>query len=438
MPKLPITELRAFHKNPRRGDVATIVESLDRLGQYRPIVVNLGTKTGRPNEVLAGNHTVQAAKKLGWKEIDAHIVDVDDDTAARIVLVDNKSNDNATYDHADLLELVKTVTDLEATGWTPAEISDIADELADDVPDETAGEFDDAPPAPEKPVTEPGDIWLLGPHRLICGDATDPDVIAQLIGDDPADCLSPDPPYGVEYVGKTKDALTIENDGAAGLPALLRDAFTAAATGIRPGAPVYVAHADTERLTFETALAVSGFQVRQNLIWVKNTMVMGRSDYHYQHEPILTAESPTGDTDTDEGEAAEGDEVKTHTPVLYGFKNGGAGRLGRGGPRWYGDNRGTTVIEVPKPPANRDHPTMKPVDLILPMLRRSVKRGGVVLDPFGGSGSTLIAADIRKARARIVELDPRYCDVIARRWQQLAGKLPIRDGRGEHDFNPDN
>src|SRR5690625_3276165 len=150
MPKLPITELRAFHKNPRRGDVATIVESLDRLGQYRPIVVNLGTKTGRPNEVLAGNHTVQAAKKLGWKEIDAHIVDVDDDTAARIVLVDNKSNDNATYDHADLLELVKTVTDLEATRSTPAQIPDLAHELPDTLPDHHAAALAAPPTAPPR------------------------------------------------------------------------------------------------------------------------------------------------------------------------------------------------------------------------------------------------------------------------------------------------
>lgn len=430
MPTMPIADLAAFHKNPRRGDVATIVESLDRLGQYRPIVVNRGTKTGRKNEVLAGNHTVLAAKQLGWKEIDVHLVDVDDDTAARIVLVDNKSNDNATYDHADLLELVKTVSDLEATGWTPAEISDIADQLADDVVEDTEGEFDEAPPAPEIPETEPGDVWILGEHRLICGDATDPETIARLMGDDLADCMWTDPPYGVEYVGKTKDALTIVNDGAEGLPALLRDAFTAAATGLRPGAPVYVAHADTERLTFETALAVTGYQVRQNLVWVKNTLVMGRSDYHYQHEPILTAQGPEEDAEQPENP----EEIKTHTPVLYGFREGGAGRLGRGGPRWYGDNTGTTVIEVPKPPASRDHPTMKPVDLILPMLRRSVKRGGIVLDPFGGSGSTLIAADIRRARARIVEIDPRYCDVIARRWQQLTGLAPVREGRGEHKF----
>lgn len=430
MPSIALADLHAFHKNPRRGDVATIAESLDKLGQYRPIVVNRGTHTGRPNEVLAGNHTVLAARQLGWQEIDAHFVDVDEDTAARIVLVDNKSNDNATYDHADLLELLKTIPDLEATGWTPEEVGTIADALAEEEDTDTDGALDEAPPAPEIPETRPGDVWILGAHRLVCGDSTDPAVLARLMGDERADCLWTDPPYGVEYVGKTKDALRIENDGAAGLGELLRDAFAAVAGVMRHGAPLYVAHADTERVTFETAFKAAGFLFRQNLIWVKNTIVLGRSDYHYQHEPILTGQAPE-----EPAPAAGGDELKEHTPVLYGFTPGGAGRLGRGGARWYGDDSGSTVIEVPKPPANREHPTMKPVDLILPMLRRSVRRGGIVLDPFGGSGSTLIAADIRNAQARVVELDPRYCDVICRRWQQFTGLIPEREGEGKHDFD---
>lgn len=240
------------------------------------------------------------------------------------------------------------------------------------------------------------------------------------LGGDRPDCVWTDPPYGVSYVGGT--GLTIMNDGKAGLPELLLGAFTTLAAVCRPGAPVYIAHADTERLAFETAAREVGLLVRQNLVWVKNTLVMGRSDYHWKHEPVLAAEAP-----------AEAEEGLTHEPVLYGFTPApkGAGRLGRGGQWWFGDNRQSTVFEVPKPKANADHPTMKPVDLILRMLANSCPEGGLVLDLFGGSGSTLIAAHHHKARAFLVELDPRYVDVICTRWQQHTGQLPVLDSTGE-------
>ena len=163
----------------------------------------------------------------------------------------------------------------------------------------------------------------------------------------------------------------------------------------------------------------AGYLVRQNLVWVKNTMVLGHSDYQYQHEPILEATAP-------EMEPGDG---KTHDPILYGFAPGGEGRLGRGGPRWYGPNNSTTVFEVPKPPANREHPTMKPVKLILAMMANSIRPGRIVLDPFGGSGSTLIAAHYHGAHARLVELDPRYVDVICARYQKETGEFPRRNGK---------
>lgn len=176
------------------------------------------------------------------------------------------------------------------------------------------------------------------------------------------------------------------------------------------------------RLIFEQSMLDAGLLVRQNLIWVKNTMVMGRSDYHYKHEPILEGAVP------DEEDAE-------HQPILYGFTPGGAGRLGRGGPRWFGDNKPTTVFEFPKPSRNGEHPTMKPVELIEAMLKNSCPPGGLVLDLFGGSGSTMIAAHHMRARAALVELDPRYCDVICLRYQQHTGVLPIRLSTGEpQDF----
>lgn len=226
-----------------------------------------------------------------------------------------------------------------------------------------------------------------------------------------------DPPYGVEYVGKTKDALRIKNDGGDDLHRLLTDAWAAVTPHLAPGAPCYVAHSDTRRVTFEQTMAAAGIRVRQNLIWVKNTIVLGRSDYHYQHEPILEAEA-TGRTP-----------LRGHEPILYGFAGHKPGRLGRGGPWWYGGNARATVLEFPKPAASREHPTMKPVDLILAMLANSIRPDSIVIDPFGGSGSTLMACEVHGANARIVELDPKFVDVICARWQKHAGQLPTRAGK---------
>lgn len=402
-----LDSLQPYHRNPRRGNTAVIGESLDRLGQYRPIVVNAGTYTGREREVLAGNHTFFAAQKLGWDTIDIVTVDVDEDTATRIVVADNRTSDLATYDEELLAALLQELPDLDGTGFTDAALEEMLAELAagdGHVP--ILGDPDDAPDLPDEAdaITEPGQVWELGEHRLLCGDSTDQAAVEAFMGGDRADCMWTDPPYGVDYVGKTKDALTIRNDGAKGLEALLAGVFATAVAVLKPGAPAYVAHSDSRRGTFETEFTAAGFSFRQNLLWVKDTMVLGHSDYHYRHEPIL-----------------------------YGFAPGGEGRLGRGGERWYGDNAQTTVFEVPKPARSEVHPNMKPVDLIVLMLENSSRPGAMVFEPFGGSGSTLIAAHMTRRVARVVELDPRYVDVILRRWQEATGVRPRLDG-AEHDF----
>lgn len=393
-----VDELQTFNGNPRQGDISAIVDSLRARGQYRPIVVNRGTHTGREMEVLAGNHTLAAARSIGWTHIDVGIVDVDDETAKGIVLADNRLADLGGYDEEALAALLSDLDDLTGTGYSEEDLNAIL--AAQEIPVENT-DRDDAPALPAgDTISVPGDVYELGPHRVWCGDSTDAAGVAEnLLHDGLADCVWTDPPYGVSYVGKTKDSLTIENDGAEGLAELLQGAMGTLVVSAVEGAPVYVAHADTERVTFETAMRDAGMLVRQNLVWVKNTLVMGRSDYHYKHEPIL-----------------------------YGFTPGGTGRLGRGGPRWYGDNKQTTVLEYSKPSQNSDHPTMKPVDLVIAMLKNSCPPGGKVLDLFGGSGSTLIAAHHLGAKARLVELDPRYVDVICRRWQAHTGVVPVRDG----------
>ena len=392
---VPIDSLTPYQDNPRRGDLEVIKESLAANGQYRPIVANR-----RTGEVLAGNHTLRAAEQLGWTRIAVTWVDVDDETARRIVLVDNRSNDLAGYDDALLASILEDLPDLEGTGYDKAALAELLAGRDDPV---ALTDPDEAAPLPERaPVSRVGDIWELGESRLLVGDATDEAAVLDALGDDRADCVWTDPPYGVDYVGKTKKALVIQNDTREDLPDLLSGAFRTAVAASRYGAPVYVAYAMREHQIFQDALESAGIIIRQHLVWVKNTMVLSHADYQYRHEPII-----------------------------YGFTPGGTGRLGRGGPRWCGDNRATTVFEVDKPPANRDHPTMKPVELIDAMLANSLPTGGLVLDLFGGSGSTLIAAHHRRSRAVLVELDPRYADAICRRWQEHTGIVPVRRVSGE-------
>jgi site-specific DNA-methyltransferase (adenine-specific) len=421
---VPVADLVPYRSNPRVGNLDTIVESLQVNGQYRPIVVNR-----RTNEVLAGNHTLKAALVLGWDRIAATFVDVDDEQAARIVLVDNRANDLAGYDDSALVALLEELGPghLEGTGFSDGDLAALLAGVIDEPPALT--DEDDAPALPKvQPVSKVGDVWLLGPSVLLVGDSTDSALVLDALGGQLADCVWTDPPYGVSYVGGTADALTIENDGKDDLPDLLPAAFRTAVACAKPGAPVYVAHADTERIIFEESMRAAGMLVRQNLVWVKNGLVLGRADYQYRHEPILTAETPPAEAEED----AEG---VTHGPLLYGFTGGGEGRLGRGGPRWFGDNKQTTVFEVPKPKRNGDHPTMKPVELIGRMLANSLPPGGLVLDLFGGSGSTLIAAHHHRSRATLVELDPRYADVICRRYQEHTGTVPVlRDTGQPHDF----
>lgn len=402
-----VGELSTYHRNPRRGAVGMIAESLKARGQYRAIVVNLGRLTGRPLEVLAGNHTLLAAREIGWESIDATTVDVDDAEAARIVAADNRLADLGGYDDADLIEVLETAGELVGTGYSEIDLAALRAAMDEPL---SLTDPDEVPDIPKSvPVSVLGDVWQLGPHRLVVGSSGDLRSVAGAV-QGPVDCVWTDPPYGINYVGgnhrKTSRAraaageMSILNDSIDEALAAWSDALTTVITVARAGAPIYVTvPPGPDQSKFEQVFHGSGVLHRQTLVWVKHRLVLSRSDYHYRHEPIL-----------------------------YGFTPGGEGRLGRGGPRWHGDDKQTTVIEAPMPRASNLHPTMKPVELIEPMLRNSCPRWGVVLDPFGGSGSTLIAAHRAGMRATLVELDPRYADVICRRFQEHTGTIPVRDG----------
>lgn len=246
-------------------------------------------------------------------------------------------------------------------------------------------------------MTEPGDLWTLGSHRLLCGDATDPQDVDRLMGEERAEVLWTDPPYGVDYLGKTADALTIEGDLPQGLEGLLNESFAQASRVLAPGARLYVCHpAGPASATFLGAFAAQGWRLRQTLVWVKDRFVLGHADYHYQHEPILYGHVPAG------------------------------GRWGRGAKGWYGGNARSSVFEIDRPAASREHPTMKPVELIRRCLADASVIGQVVLDPFAGSGSTLVACEMMGRRGFGVEIDPRYCDVAVDRFEALTGTVPTR------------
>lgn len=429
------TDLAPYFRNPRVGNVPLIVDSLKAHGQYKPLVVNRGTLTGRPLEVLAGNHLLQAGLKLGLPTMWVFYVDVDDTEAAKIVLVDNRSSDRGGYDDALLAEVLTDIPDLLGTGYSDGDLSRLLNGLeSGDEGGQT--DSDDVPelPVAGETITAEGDVWLLGPHRLVCGDSRFVDTLTKLVDGATIDALWTDPPYGVDYVGKTADKMTIQNDGADGLADLLSDAFKAALHVLRNGAPCYVACPPGPQIVdFYRELGDAGYLLRQNLVWVKNAMVLGRSDYQYRHEAVLEAETPAPEPDVDDVDPV------THEPIVYGFTPGSKrGRLGRGGPAWFGNNKQTTVFEIAKPAASRDHRTMKPVELVTRTLRNSVARNGSVLDLFGGSGTTLIAAHQLHLRAFLVELSPRYCDVIARRYQEHTGVMPILERTGDGvSFVPD-
>lgn len=386
-----ISDLSTYHKNPRRGDVDAIAESLKARGQYRPIVVNIGTHASHDYEILAGNHTYLAAKKLGWKTIQATTVDEDDDQAAQIVLADNRLADLGGYDDETLSALLSDVSSLDGLGWSQDDVDELAAALEPERDDSEVEDVEVPDDAPQR--VKRGEIWVLGEHRLMCGDSTKPEDMRKLLGGGEADLWLTDPPYNVAIVGKTKKHLTIENDSWANddeFVEFLRKAFVTALDVLKPGCAFYVWFAQTQAENFLAAADKAGMTIRQTLIWAKSTFSLGRQDYQWKHEPCL-----------------------------YGWKDGASHR-------WFSDRKQTTVLEFEKPARNAEHPTMKPVPLMAYEIRNSSRVGDTVLDSFGGSGSTLMACEQTGRKCVTMELDPHYCDVILKRWEDYTGQKAER------------
>jgi DNA modification methylase len=378
-----------YPQNPRINDgaVAAVAKSLAAFGFRQPIVVDAA------GVIVVGHTRWKAAKRLGWTQVPVHVAtDLTAEQLQAYRIADNQLNTLAAWDDdllsSEMQALEAAGFDLELLGFDPDEL------LTRLHPEGVRGlcDPDDVPATPQEPTTHPGDLWLLGEHRLLCGDSTRTADVERLMNGRRADLWLTDPPYNVAYVGKTKDALTIANDALsdADFRAFLTTAFRCAFDVMKPGASFYLWHADSEGFNFRGAVRDCGQQVRQCVIWKKNAFVMGRQDYHWQHEPCL-----------------------------YGWKSGAAHG-------WYADRAQSTVLEFDRPQANADHPTMKPVALFAYEIGNSSAPQGLVYDGFLGSGTTLIAAEQLGRTCYGLELSPQYCDVIVARWQQFTGQQAER------------
>ena len=339
--------------------------------------------------VLDGNMCLKALQELQIDEVQCLIVPEGTDARTlRKIVLDSNSNFgqwdwDMLSDQWDMDELDAAGIDIPDLGGAKPTNTEAEDVEEDDF-DETTNEI--------KTRCQAGDIWQLGEHKLLCGDSTKEADIARLMGNEKADLWITDPPYNVNYEGGTDEKLKIANDNmnSGDFFEFLKAAFTTAVKVLKEGCSFYMWYANREHVNFETALNAAGLTVREQLIWNKSSLVLGRFDYHFKHEPCL-----------------------------YGWKDGASHN-------WYNDRSQTTVMDFEKPRKNDLHPTMKPVPLFAYQIANSSKKGDIVLDTFGGSGTTIIACENLGRKARSVELDPHYCDVILARWEKLTGKEAIK------------
>ena len=394
-----------FNKGTDEGG-KLMERSFKEMGAGRSVLID------KHGKIIAGNKSQKAAIAAGIKRVrviettgDELIavkrtdVELESEQGRKMALLDNLTTQvNLAWDEAEL----QTITG-EIEGFDVGDFGfDIKDMPSIDldgnkkpisnVNEKPAEEDDFDPDAKFETKVHEGDIWQLGEHKLLCGDSTKPENVLRLLGEERADCWLTDPPYNVAYEGKTKEKLTIKNDSKddASFRAFLVDAFTAAAAGMKDGAAFYIWHADSEGFNFRYAVREAELMTKQCLIWNKNSMVMGRQDFQWKHEPCL-----------------------------YGWKPGASHH-------WYSDRKQTTVLDFDRPTRSEDHPTMKPVPLFGYQVQCSTKEGDIVMDTFSGSGTTIVACEQLHRKARCMELDPHYCNVIIARWEKLTGQKAVK------------
>jgi site-specific DNA-methyltransferase (adenine-specific) len=380
---LPIGDLKAYERNAKlhpAEQIQQIKTSIQEFGFNDPVAV------WNDNEIIEGHGRLIAAKELGYTEIPVIRLDsLTDEQRKAYMLVHNKLTMDTGFD-LELLNIeLGSINDIDMTefGFEFEMFSDDSSEVIEDDYNEEL---------PEEPKSKLGDIYQLGRHRLMCGDSTDAEQVKVLTNGELVDMLLTDPPYNLTYEGKTKDKLKIKNDNMedTAFRQFLCSAFSAANEVMKAGAVYYIWHSDSEGYNFRGACHDIGWQVREVLIWNKNSMVLGRQDYQWKHEPCL-----------------------------YGWKDG-ASHL------WASDRKQTTVIDFNKPNKSDIHPTMKPVGLFDYQIQNNTKGGDIVLDLFNGSGTTIIACEQNGRKAYCMELDPKYVDAAIDRWEKFTGQKAVK------------
>ena len=392
----PIDRLIPWLRNPRThsdAQVAQIAASISAFGFNNPILVD--TKAG----IIAGHGRLLAARKLGLTEVPVVVLDHLSEAQKRAyIIADNQVALQAGWDDTLLREELAALRDedfnISLLGFEDDELARLL-AAQDAVPGLT--DEDAVPELPKTAVCMPGDLWILGNHKLLVGDATDSAELATLMAGDSADLVFVDPPYNVNYEGYTEDHLTIQGDRMteSQFKQFLEAAFRSCRAVAKPGASLYVCHSSSWQREFQNALESASFEIRCQLVWAKNTFAWGFGRYKFQHEPLFYCH-------------------------VAGQKDA-----------WYGDKSQSTLWQENKPAANRMHPTSKPVALVERALLNSSKAGDIVADLFGGSGSTLISGERLSRNTRLMEIDPRYADCIIQRYQEYTGKSAKleRDGR---------
>jgi DNA modification methylase len=428
-----ISEIKPYANNPRQNDagVDAVAASIKEFGFKVPVIIDAG------GEIIAGHTRIKAAEQLGLTKIPCVVAD--DLTEAQVKafrIADNRVAELSTWDMdllaVELQEIGEMDFDITLTGFGDVEIDDImGNEPAEIIEDEI-------PEPPEEPTTKLGDLWQLGRHRLLCGDSTKPEDVQKLMDGELADMVFTDPPYNVDYTGGTNEALKIQNDNMddSTFYNFLYDAFSCMLEVTKPGGGIYICHADSEGLNFRSAMVNAGWLLKQCIIWVKNSLVMGRQDYHWRHEPILYGWKPGAAHKWYGGRkqdtVIEDSKFVTITEAGDGFNihiDDGVDTVVFKVPsyeiEYAADDFGTTVWRVDRPSRNVEHPTMKPIELVARAIRNSSKKDNIVLDTFGGSGSTLIACEQLNRTCYMMEIDPVYCDVIIQRWENLTGEKAV-------------
>lgn len=426
-----------YARNSRKHEdwqIDKIAASMKEFGWTQPIL------TDGDGMIIAGHGRLMAAQKLGLPKVPTiRLEHLTDAQRKALVIWDNRSAEignswDLEFLKVELDDLKESGFDLDLTGFDEESLADLFGDL--DQKSQNDRDPEDIPPEPEDPVSRLGDIWVCGPHRIGCMDSTSLEAWDQLMQGERADLCITDPPYNVAYESKLAGSIKNDDMSDSNFRAFLFDAYSAMFAMMKPGAPIYVAHADTEGLNFRSTFREAGFKLSGCLIWRKNSLVLGRSDYQWQHEPILYGWKPGaahrwygGRKLTTIVEHGEGGPIRRREDGTWVIQVGDQVLVVSGDAKL--EESPSSVIYHDKPSRSELHPTTKPISLWERLMRPSARAGDIVIDSFSGSGTTLLAADRMGMIARVAELDPKFVDVAVIRWQQYTGRRAVHALTGE-------